>query len=192
MIPTGNNEEFLEDAGEMKTTTLITGGGRSGKSRHALRLAEAYAGKRIFIATAEPFDGEMRARIDSHKRERGEAFETIEEPLDLAGALRSVPGDAEVAVVDCLTVWLGNLMHHRGAEAEGLPEISEFLNILDEPPCDLIIVTNEVGMGIVPENEMARRFRDASGRLGQEVARRAGRVVLMVSGLPVFVKGEAL
>lgn len=190
-VPIGN-DEFLKDAGEMKKTTLITGGGRSGKSRHALRLAGFYPGKRIFIATAEPFDDEMRERIDSHKRERGEAFETIEEPLDLAGALRSIPGDAEVAVVDCLTVWLGNFMHHRGAEAEACPEISDFLQILEEPPCDLIIVTNEVGMGIVPENEMARRFRDTIGWLNQEVARRAGRVVLMVSGVPVPVKGEAL
>jgi adenosylcobinamide kinase/adenosylcobinamide-phosphate guanylyltransferase len=175
----------------MRKVTLVTGGGRSGKSRYALQLAGCCTGKRVFIATAEPFDDEIRARIEKHREERGEAFQTIEEPLDLAGALRALSDDVEVAVVDCLTLWLGNLMHHRGAGTEEHPEVSELLQILDEPPCDLIFVTNEVGMGVIPENELARRFRDAAGRLNQEVAGRAGQVVLMVSGLPVHVKGGA-
>ncbi len=175
----------------MRKVTLVTGGGRSGKSRYALQLAGRCNGKRVFIATAEPFDDEIRARIGKHREERGEAFQTIEEPLDLAGALRALSDDVEVAVVDCLTLWLGNLMHHHGAGTEDHPEVSELLQILDAPPCDLIIVTNEVGMGVIPENAMARRFRDAAGRLNQEVARRAGQVVLMVSGLPVHVKGDA-
>ncbi len=173
----------------MKELTLVTGGGRSGKSRYALHLAGHYTGKRVFIATAEPIDDEIRARIEKHREERGEAFQTIEEPLDLAGALRALSDDVEIAVVDCLTLWLGNLMHHHGAETEDHPEVSELLQILDAPPCDLIFVTNEVGMGVVPENAMARRFRDVAGRLNQEMAGRAGQVVLMVSGLAVPLKG---
>ena len=173
----------------MKELTLVTGGARSGKSRYALHLAEHYTGKRVFIATAEPIDDEIRARIEKHRQERGEVFQTIEEPLDLAGALRTLSTDVEIAVVDCLTLWLGNLMHHRGTEVEVYPEISDLLRVLEDPPCDLIFVTNEVGMSVVPENRMARRFRDSAGWLNQELARRAERVVLMVSGLAVPLKG---
>ena len=176
----------------MGKVVLITGGARSGKSRYAMELAGGHEGGRVYIATAEPVDADMRGRIEKHKEERGEMFTTIEEPLDLAGALGSVPEGAGVAVVDCLTVWLGNLMHHHcEGEGEGeLPGVAEFLEILGAPPCDLILVTNEVGMGIIPENRLARSYRDTLGRLNQEVARRAGQVVLMVSGLPVAIKGD--
>jgi adenosylcobinamide kinase/adenosylcobinamide-phosphate guanylyltransferase len=172
----------------MKKITLITGGARSGKSRYALSLARKYRGKRAFVATAEPFDDEMRDRIMKHRKERGEAFITAEEPIDLRQAIDSLPGDVRVAVVDCLTVWIGNLMHKSdGADAD-YPEINHFLDLLDYPPCDLCIVSNEVGMSLVPENAMARRFRDLCGVLNQQVAERADRVVLMVSGIPVTVK----
>ena len=173
----------------MSKISLITGGARSGKSRCALEWAGRCTGGRTFIATAEPFDDEMRVRIQKHRLERGEAFETIEEPMDLAGALRSIPDTCEVAVVDCLTVWLGNLMHRSGGKAGPFPEVSEFLAHLGNLSFDLILVTNEVGMGIIPENPLARRFRDELGRLNQEVVARAGRVVLMVGGLPLQVKG---
>jgi adenosylcobinamide kinase/adenosylcobinamide-phosphate guanylyltransferase len=169
---------------------MLTGGARSGKSRRALELARARDGRKAFIATAEVTDEEMRARIERHKLERGPDFDTVEAPLDLAGALRTLPPDTAVAVVDCLTVWVGNLMHHRGAEAEEYAEIGEFLAAIEAPPCDLIVVTNELGMSIIPANAMARRFRDLAGRLNQEVARRADRAVLMVSGLPLQLKGE--
>ena len=125
-------------------------------------MAGRCSGKRVFIATAEPFDDEIRDRIEKHREERGKAFQTVEEPLDLAGALRALSDDVEIAVVDCLTLWLGNLMHYRGEQTEVYPEVSELIQILDAPPCDLIFVTNEVGMGVIPENAMARRFRDAA------------------------------
>jgi adenosylcobinamide kinase / adenosylcobinamide-phosphate guanylyltransferase len=173
----------------MKRVTMITGGGRCGKSRQALELARPYR-RRAFIATAEAFDGEMSDRIAKHKAERGSEYLTVEAPLDLAGALRSLPGDVDVAVVDCLTVWLGNLMHRHGADGDGesLPEVAALLQALGDPPCDVIVVTNEVGMGIIPENAMARRFRDWAGRVNQRVAAQAGEVVLMVSGIPLKLK----
>jgi len=175
----------------MNRVTLITGGGRSGKSTHALSLARGYTGRRAFIATAEAFDDEMQGRIRKHRQERGDAFMTVEEPLDPARALKSLPGDISVAVVDCLTVWLGNLMHHGGSREERYTEVDSLMDILSDPPCDLIMVTNEVGMGIVPHNDMARRFRDLAGRVNQETAALADKVILMVCGIPVLVKGGA-
>jgi adenosylcobinamide kinase/adenosylcobinamide-phosphate guanylyltransferase len=172
----------------MHTVTMLTGGARSGKSYYAVEIAGRYR-RKVFVATAEPVDAEMRARIERHRAERGPSWRTVEAPLDLAGALRSLPADAEVAVVDCLTVWLGNLMHHRG-EADSYPEIADFLKALDRPGCDIVVVTNELGMSIVPEKKLARRFRDVAGRLNQDLARVAHNAVLMVSGLPVLLKGE--
>jgi adenosylcobinamide kinase/adenosylcobinamide-phosphate guanylyltransferase len=173
----------------MNRITLVTGGARSGKSAHALSLALGHEGKRAFIATAEAFDDEMRERIGNHRRERGDAFLTVEEPLDPARALKSLPGDVSVALLDCLTVWLGNLMH-RGGHVDGdTPEVASFMDFLHAPPFDLVIVTNEVGMGIVPGNDMARRFRDLAGRVNRETAVLADTVVLLVCGIPVTVKG---
>ena len=173
----------------MRRVVLVTGGARSGKSRHALDLARRHDGRRAFVATAEPTDDEMRERIRAHREVRGESFVTVEEPLDPGGAIRSLPAGIEVAVVDCLTVWFGNLMHRRPSYNEGEPpEVQSFLEVVRDPPCDLVIVTNEVGMGIVPVNEAARRFRDLAGTLNQKIAALADRVVLMVSGVPVVVK----
>lgn len=171
----------------MSKVTLLTGGGRSGKSAQALRLAEPFA-RKAFIATAEAFDDEMRARIARHKEERAEKFLTIEEPLDLAGAIRGLAGRADVVIVDCLTVWLGNLMHHRGAERSEYTEIDDLIDALSAPPCDVILVTNEVGMGIIPIDAMTRRYRDLAGIINQRAAACANTVVLMVSGIPLTVK----
>lgn len=225
-------------ASASSTVTLVTGGARSGKSRFALALAEETAVRRVYVATAEPLDEEMRRRIERHRAERGEGWSTVEEPADLGGALAALPAGAEVAVVDCLTVWLGNLLHRRGSEkgcpdgvapaaeeaararpaalvaaAPGLqlaplagpfgedaaspdlaepasfPEIAALLALLDAPPCPLVLVTNEVGWGIVPGNAVARAFRDLAGRVNEEVARRAERVVLMVAGRPLELPG---
>jgi adenosylcobinamide kinase/adenosylcobinamide-phosphate guanylyltransferase len=168
---------------------MVTGGGRSGKSRYALERAARYPGRRVFVATAEPFDAEMRARIAEHRRGRGPGFETIEEPRDLAGAIRRIGPGAAVALIDCLTVWLGNLMHHGGEGAREFPELAAFIAALRNPPCDLIAVSNEVGMGIIPTDSAASRaFRDQAGWLNQEVARAADEVVLVVSGIPVVIK----
>jgi adenosylcobinamide kinase/adenosylcobinamide-phosphate guanylyltransferase len=169
---------------------MLTGGARSGKSRRALELARKHSGKKAFIATAEVTDEEMRARIDRHRAERGRDFATVEEPVDLAGAIRALPAETSVAVIDCLSVWLGNLMHRHGVEADDYPEVAAFLEALEDPPCDLVVVTNELGMSIIPANAMARQFRDIAGRLNQQLAARADSAVLMVSGLPVTLKGE--
>jgi adenosylcobinamide kinase/adenosylcobinamide-phosphate guanylyltransferase len=167
--------------------TLVTGGARSGKSRHALALADGYA-RKAFIATAEACDEEMRERIARHRAARGTSFRTIEEPVDLSGAIRSLAGSADVAVVDCLTVWLGNLFGRRRADEWPFPEVVQALAAFERPPCDLVVVTNEVGMGIVPANELARRYRDCAGELNQQVAHLACRVVFMVCGMPVAAK----
>lgn len=175
--------------------TLVTGGARSGKSRYALGLSEPYA-RPAFVATAEPFDDEMRARIERHRQERDGRWLVIEEPIDLAGALQRLPAGTEIAVVECLTSWLGNLVHQHGEgtvlsqDPGDLTEVAAFLAALDRPPCPLVLVTNEVGLGIVPENALARTFTDLTGRLNQAVAARAERVVFMVSGLPLALKGE--
>lgn len=167
--------------------TLLTGGGRSGKSTEALRRAAPYT-RKAFVATAVACDDEMRDRITRHRRERGEGFITIEEPVDLAGAIRGLAGRADVAIVDCLTIWLANVMHYRGYDRSDYDEIDGFIGVLATPPCDLIIVTNEVGMGIIPMDPMTRRYRDWAGIVNQRVAAAAGTVILMVSGIPVMVK----
>jgi adenosylcobinamide kinase/adenosylcobinamide-phosphate guanylyltransferase len=167
--------------------TLITGGARSGKSRHALSLASR-ATRRVFIATAEPSDDEMRERVARHRAERKDDFVTVEAPTDIARALASIPLKTGVAVVDCLTVWLGNLVHHRGADTASFPELAGFLSAVRNPRCDLVLVTNELGMGLVPKNPLGRRFRDLAGRVNQEVACIADEVILMISGIPLTIK----
>jgi len=129
----------------------------------------------------------MRERIARHRKERGDSFLTIEAPIGLAGAVQSLPANIEAAVVDCLTMWLGNLMHQGARER---PETEALFQVLRKPRCNLIVVSNEVGMGIVPDNPMARRFRDLAGQLNQDVARLAERVDFMVSGIAMTVKGE--
>jgi adenosylcobinamide kinase/adenosylcobinamide-phosphate guanylyltransferase len=172
----------------MRRITLITGGARSGKSRHALYLAREFPSPRAFIATAEPIDEEMRRRIKHHRQERASEFTTYEQPIDPGKALEQLSSDMHVAVLDCLTVWLGNLMHRNPNLSEYCEQIDSFLRVLDQPPCNLIIVTNEVGMGIVPHNDLARGFRDMAGSLNQQVANIADRVIFMVSGCPLVVK----
>ena len=169
----------------MPEVTLITGGGRSGKSSEALTIAAPYA-RKAFIATAMPFDDEMQKRIDNHKRERDGSFTTIEEPLDLAGALGSLSGRFDAAIIDCLPVWLGNCLHLCPNELPA--RIDALTAAIESAPCDLIIVTNEVGMGIIPDNELSRHYRDMLGSLNQRIASLASRVILMVCGIPVSVK----
>ncbi len=166
--------------------TLVLGGARSGKSSYAQRQAEAAvaAGRRVMIATGQAFDAEMQARIARHKAERGSAWHTIEAPLDLAGALAGLR-DGDVAVVDCLTLWLSNLMLAEMDLADAATALLASLEGLSNP---VWLVSNEVGFGIVPENALARRFRDAAGLLHQQLAAAASRVVLVVAGLPMVLK----
>ena len=174
----------------MKRVTLVTGGSRSGKSRYAIATALTYE-KRAFIATAPVCDEEMERRIAAHRAERGDRFVTIEAPTDPAKAFDSLAPDAEVALLDCLTVWVGNLMHEHGSDVDAFPEVEAFFSLLEDPPVDVILVTNEVGSGVIPENAMARRFRDLAGMINQRVAARADKVVLCVSGIPVTIKENA-
>ena len=171
----------------MKRIILVTGGSRSGKSRHALDLAATYNTK-AFVATAEATDDEMRERIELHRRERDPSFHTVEEPVKLAAAVTALPQTTEVAVLDCITVWLGNLEHRNMIIDGTCPEVDSFLNILDAPPCHFILVTNEVGMGIVPGDSVTRRFRDIAGTINQQLAKRAHEVILTVCGIPVRIK----
>lgn len=185
-----------------KKVIYVTGGARSGKSSYALQLAEGY-GDRVFLATAEAFDDEMRDRIGRHQKEREVRFTTIEEPLYLERALQALPEGTDVVLIDCLTVWLGNLMHHFSCfgqpvgserleaidqQAPITERIDALLAVLADPPCDIILVSNEVGMGIVPENGLARAFRDLAGTLNRMVAARATEAWLLCSGLPILLK----
>jgi len=175
----------------MSQITLITGGARSGKSSYALSLALERYSNRVFIATAVPFDREMSGRISRHRKERGDQFHTIEEPVELSRVLAELPGETEVAVVDCLTVWLGNLYHHFKEDEEKVGrQVETFLHHLDHPVCDLILVTNEVGWGIVPENPLARSFRDVAGTLNRRAAEKAAAAFLLCCGIPMTLKGD--
>ena len=166
--------------------TFVLGGARSGKSRYAEAVTMTTPAPWIYVATAEPFDEEMRARIGEHKSRRGSGWETIDAPTDLAGAIEDAPADQTV-LVDCLTLWLNNLMF-RKIDIETAIENLEAA--LAERQTPTVLVSNEVGFGIVPDNAEARRFRDLQGRLNQRIAAIAGRVVLLVAGIPMLVKGE--
>jgi adenosylcobinamide kinase/adenosylcobinamide-phosphate guanylyltransferase len=177
----------------MPRITLITGGARSGKSSLALSLGLQNYSRRVFIATALPIDQEMKERISRHREDRADRFRTIEEPVELPKALSGLPTDTEVVVVDCLTVWLGNLYHHfQEAEEDVRRQINAFLDHLDHSLCDLILVTNEVGWGIVPVNPLARSYRDMAGYLNRRVAEKAASVYLLCCGIPLTLKGESL
>lgn len=168
------------------TRTLILGGARSGKSQRALQLAEPMSKRRVFVATAQAFDDEMRARIEHHKTERGSGWKTLEEPLDLHRAIEQSVSPDSVCVVDCLTLWLSNLMHH-GRDVDR--ETNTLCQVLEQMPGPIILVSNEVGLGLVPETPLGRAFRDAQGRLNQAVAAVCDRVEFIAAGLPLTLKG---
>jgi adenosylcobinamide kinase / adenosylcobinamide-phosphate guanylyltransferase len=173
------------DAGDVRLT-LVLGGARSGKSRYAESLITARSPPWVYLATAQAGDDEMAQRIAVHRARRNAGWQTIEAPHDLAGAL-----DAAVAqvplLVDCVTLWLTNRML---AEVDVDSEIARLEDALARRTGSAVLVSNEVGYGIVPENALARRFRDAQGWLNQRLAARADRVVLVVAGLPLVVKGS--
>ena len=166
---------------------LITGGARSGKSRMALEIA-AREKQRIFVATAEPLDAEMDLRIRKHRAERGPDWKTIEEPLHLAEVVNGNPKGA--MVIDCLTLWLSNWILREQEDSTILHCIHELASAVSNRAALTVLVTNEVGMGIVPDNDLARRFRDLAGTMNQSFAEIATTVVLTVSGLPLFIKDK--
>jgi adenosylcobinamide kinase/adenosylcobinamide-phosphate guanylyltransferase len=161
---------------------LVGGGARSGKSRFALSYAERLGQRRVFIATAEAHDAEMRERIQRHRDERGGRFQTVEEPFDLPRALQDV-GHAEVVVIDCLTLWLANRLLRDGEEAVVTDEIRRLVDTLARRRCHTVVVSNEVGMGLVPENALGRRFRDLAGAMHQRLATIADEVYLAAMGM---------
>ncbi|MDP2754417.1 MAG: bifunctional adenosylcobinamide kinase/adenosylcobinamide-phosphate guanylyltransferase [Nitrospirota bacterium] len=179
---------------------FITGGARSGKSTFALKEASKISGNKAYIATAEALDEEMKERIEKHKKQRGNGWDTYEEPIKISEVIKKIEGKCNVIVIDCLTLWLSNLMH------AGSPITDEINNLIDVltnvgawhgmPHCrggsrtapTIFIVSNEVGMGIVPDNELARNFRDMAGILNQKIAEIADEVYMVVAGIPIRVK----
>jgi len=173
-------------AGGLPAITLVLGGARSGKSRYAETLITRAASAATYIATAEPGDAEMAARISEHRARRGRFWRTVEEPLDLAGAIGVQAAPDRPILVDCLTLWLSNLL----LAGHVIEHDSEILcSALRDAAGPVVLVANEVGLGLVPETALGRQFRDAAGRLNQQVAAIADRVVFVAAGLPLMLKG---
>ncbi len=171
---------------ETRKIIFVIGGAKSGKSSFAISKAEAFSGRKAYIATAEPLDEEMKERIRRHRDQRGKDWQTFEEPKDMVRVLKEAGESCSAVVIDCLTLWLSNLLH--GTE-EPDKKIDPFLSALREeghPP--FFIVSNEVGMGIVPDNALSRRFRDLAGRLNQAVAAIADEVYLVTAGIPLRIR----
>ncbi len=163
---------------------LVIGGARSGKSRQAEHLARQSGAKRRYIATAEAWDTEMTARIDRHRQDRGPGWTLVEAPLDLCGALDQAR-DGEVVLIDCATLWLTN---HLLADHDLEAETTALLAAIARCPAPVIVVSNEVGWSVVPDNALARRFTDAQGRLNQALAAQAKRVIAVIAGLSMTLK----
>jgi len=166
-------------------STLVLGGARSGKSRHAQALAEASGGRPVFIATAQAFDDEMVARIVRHQADRDARWSTVEAPIDLAAAIDRLDEPGTTILVDCLTLWASNLLLQRKAME---PELEALLAAIASPRGKIILVSNEVGLGIVPDNPLARAFRDMAGTINQRVAAAADHVHFVAAGLSLKLK----
>ncbi len=167
----------------MSFITFVLGGARSGKSRYAEGLAAKHRGPKTYIATAEAIDTEMRDRIALHRTQRGEGWNTLEAPLDLVATLAG--SKTGFVLVDCITVWIGNLMHHR---RDVHAEIQNLCETLSATKTRIVIVSNEVGLGIVPDNALARAFRDEQGFANQRIAEIADEVIFVAAGLPTVLK----
>lgn len=173
------NEQFPK-------SSLFLGGARSGKSELAEKLVKTSGFTMIYLATAEVFEGEMEARVDSHKKRRGSDWLLIEEILAIADIIKALKPD-EIVLVDCLTLWLSNLLHV-GQSPDTAQ--SELIQALGDSAGHVVFVSNEVGMGIVPDNQISRAFRDAQGALNQAIAQAVDLVVFSAAGLPLVLKGQ--
>ena len=170
----------------LPAVTLVLGGARSGKSRYAETLIKSAAASGTYCATAEPGDAEMRARIAAHRARRGALWWTVEEPLAVAAVIAAEASAERPLLIDCLTLWLSNLLLADRAPEEETAALVAALRLAASP---VVLVANEVGLGLVPETALGRAFRDAAGRLNQEVAAVADRVVFVAAGLPLVLKG---
>jgi len=179
----------MANTGSQFRVALVLGGARSGKSRYGLGLAVRCPAPRLFVATCEPRDAEMEARIAAHQRERGSEWITQETPLELAATLGVARNNYGVILVDCLTMWVSNLLLQEGATPGRIQSAGENLvNSLKQTDTPTIFISNEVGLGIVPDNPLSREFRDQVGWLHQRLAQVADLVVMMVAGIPLLVK----
>jgi len=175
-------------------TTLVVGGCRSGKSSHALYLADRIGNARkIFLATCIPQDDEMRRRVSRHRAERGAGWIAMETPVFLGEAIRDIGPKADVLLVDCLTLWVSNLMMEHAQHPDAPEDLlaaqtCRLIECLRAAACPVILVTNEVGSGIVPDNPLARQYRDAVGHVNQRIADCADQVIWMVAGIPIKIK----
>jgi adenosylcobinamide kinase / adenosylcobinamide-phosphate guanylyltransferase len=169
---------------------LVTGGSRSGKSGHALALAERFPGERVFLATAQAFDDEMTERIRKHREDRPASWRLVEEPLRVPEALAAAGAGGGAVVLDCITLWVSNLLLAGGSfgEAEASAHAGELIRAARACTAAVIVVTNEVGSGVVPDTPLGRVFRDCAGRMNQLIARESDEVHLLVSGIAVRIK----
>jgi adenosylcobinamide kinase/adenosylcobinamide-phosphate guanylyltransferase len=168
-------------------TTLVLGGARSGKSRFAEELVRASGHAKVYVATAEAGDGEMAERIAHHRQRRGAEWCTLEEPLRLAEVISREAGSGRILLVDCLTLWLSNLMH---AGQNTASETERLIDALQGAAAPVVLVSNEVGLGLVPETPLGRKFRDEQGRLNQRAAAAVANVAFVAAGLPLWLKGK--
>lgn len=174
----------------MKEIILVTGGCRSGKSRFALDYINQHYENKVFLATAEALDDEMKSRIQRHQAERGPEWTTLEEPTAVTEKLASLGEKYQALLIDCLTLWITNLLMAEVTEADILKRADELAESLQNIPQSVVVVTNEVGSGIVPENQMSREFRDLAGAVNQKMAACADAVVFTVAGIPQVIKGS--
>ncbi len=184
--------ENTGDELEGPESVLIVGGARSGKSRFAERLAKPFD-RVLYLATAEAGDEEMAARIRRHRRNRPGPWQTLEEPLEVVPAVARLQQEEQVILLDCITLWIANLMGRELDDKAILLKVDALCKLIESPGCRILVVSNEVGQGIVPANAMARRFRDLVGTANQRLAHAAWRVYWLVAGVPVRVKqGKAV
>lgn len=172
----------------MEEKILVIGGCRSGKSSHALHLAEQIPGQKIFIATCIPRDKEMEERVLHHQKQRSSAWKTIEEPFFIPEAINKHSLKGNVILIDCLTLWINNLILNDDQPENIDNHIQKLTQSIEKAECPVILVSNEVGTGIVPENKLARLFRDITGFANQKIAACVDQVIWMVAGIPVKIK----
>jgi adenosylcobinamide kinase/adenosylcobinamide-phosphate guanylyltransferase len=179
---------------DSRKIVLILGGARSGKSAFAQRLAGQMGKKVLFVATGEPLDEEMKARIEQHQKSRPKSWRTLEAPRGIGRALKEQSGDADMAVIDCITLLVSNLMEAEidcnEAESRLAAEINELIAAVDTIKADVIMVSNEVGLGLVPDNKLGRIYRDLLGKANQLLAHHATEVYFLAAGIPLKIKGE--